>query len=454
MSNTLARNENKQSPQSSPRLPRRTLNSSSSSAASSSPPIPPLSSINTEHHYSVGGSSSSSSASSASAVVVLPPLPSTPVQSAATTAHTVNGNLQTHTNISINSSNTSSNLMQKNRLSMMSALSASNLTAGNIPAVRSTKALSVSPSSSMESIFCNALQPPPLPPRKSFHAISSTSSSSAAATSSTPSKELDKIAAKSNLNKNNSQKQINISNLAINQKVSKSSESLPTSENSVPNMTAPPIPRPLPQPPITIVEPTPSSSAKSEEDILLDDGVIVGPAETISGIIDTRPPDQRHPIMPTGNKSAPPLTSTNNLYQLKTNSNYNIQNNPNDTNCPYSQLSSDRHQRHQSVPVSNQQINPTPSKSSTTSQLSKPNVFCYENVNINLRKIENLSLKDCSNNNNNNNVPYENINLEYIARLMKEGYSKENVVTALGISRNNIEMACDILHEFVSKSGA
>lgn len=63
----------------------------------------------------------------------------------------------------------------------------------------------------------------------------------------------------------------------------------------------------------------------------------------------------------------------------------------------------------------------------------------YENITINN--------KDC-------NVPYENINLEYIARLMNEGYSKENVITALGISRNNIEMACDILHEFVSKSGA
>ncbi|XP_053662498.1 E3 ubiquitin-protein ligase CBL [Anopheles marshallii] len=63
------------------------------------------------------------------------------------------------------------------------------------------------------------------------------------------------------------------------------------------------------------------------------------------------------------------------------------------------------------------------------------------------------SLSSALNNNNNPNVPYENINLEYIARLMQEGYSKENVITALGISRNNIEMACDILHEFVSKSG-
>lgn len=63
----------------------------------------------------------------------------------------------------------------------------------------------------------------------------------------------------------------------------------------------------------------------------------------------------------------------------------------------------------------------------------------YENLTINN--------KDC-------NVPYENINLDYIARLMNEGYSKENVITALGISRNDIDMACEILHEFVSKSGA
>lgn len=62
-----------------------------------------------------------------------------------------------------------------------------------------------------------------------------------------------------------------------------------------------------------------------------------------------------------------------------------------------------------------------------------------------------ISLNSINNNSGSNvNVPYENINLEYINRLMKEGYSKENVVAALGISRNNFEMACDILHEFVS----
>lgn len=81
------------------------------------------------------------------------------------------------------------------------------------------------------------------------------------------------------------------------------------------------------------------------------------------------------------------------------------------------------------------------SSSGSNSRHSQPSngPLLYENVTINS--------KDC-------NVPYENINLEYIAQLMDEGYSKENVITALGISRNNIEMACDILHEFVSKSKA
>ncbi|CAH0718533.1 unnamed protein product, partial [Brenthis ino] len=49
------------------------------------------------------------------------------------------------------------------------------------------------------------------------------------------------------------------------------------------------------------------------------------------------------------------------------------------------------------------------------------------------------------------NVSYENINLDYIARLVNEGYPKDIVVRALGITRNDLEMACDILHEFGSK---
>lgn len=49
------------------------------------------------------------------------------------------------------------------------------------------------------------------------------------------------------------------------------------------------------------------------------------------------------------------------------------------------------------------------------------------------------------------NVSYENINLDHIARLVNEGYHKDIVVRALGITRNDLEMACDILHEFGSK---
>lgn len=51
----------------------------------------------------------------------------------------------------------------------------------------------------------------------------------------------------------------------------------------------------------------------------------------------------------------------------------------------------------------------------------------------------------------NENVSYENINLDYIARLVDEGYPKDIVVRALGITRNDLEMACDILHEFGTK---
>lgn len=54
--------------------------------------------------------------------------------------------------------------------------------------------------------------------------------------------------------------------------------------------------------------------------------------------------------------------------------------------------------------------------------------------------------------NSGSNVPYENINFEYINRLVSEGYPKDSVVRALGITRNDIEMACDILHEFATKT--
>ncbi|XP_043281436.1 E3 ubiquitin-protein ligase CBL-B isoform X2 [Venturia canescens] len=47
---------------------------------------------------------------------------------------------------------------------------------------------------------------------------------------------------------------------------------------------------------------------------------------------------------------------------------------------------------------------------------------------------------------------YENVNVEHIARLTALGFERDAVVRALGITRNDLEMACDILHEFVTKS--
>jgi E3 ubiquitin-protein ligase CBL len=53
------------------------------------------------------------------------------------------------------------------------------------------------------------------------------------------------------------------------------------------------------------------------------------------------------------------------------------------------------------------------------------------------------------------NVSYENLHLkpdsEHVSRLISEGYTEEAVIRALGISKNNLSMACDILHEFATK---
>lgn len=47
---------------------------------------------------------------------------------------------------------------------------------------------------------------------------------------------------------------------------------------------------------------------------------------------------------------------------------------------------------------------------------------------------------------------YENVNVEHISRLTALGFPQDAVIRALGITRNDIEMACDILHEFSTKS--
>lgn len=53
----------------------------------------------------------------------------------------------------------------------------------------------------------------------------------------------------------------------------------------------------------------------------------------------------------------------------------------------------------------------------------------------------------------NPNVCYENLNMDCVKKLVGEGYSQDSVIKALGITRNNVDMACDILHEFGTKHG-
>lgn len=69
-------------------------------------------------------------------------------------------------------------------------------------------------------------------------------------------------------------------------------------------------------------------------------------------------------------------------------------------------------------------------------------------------ELTNFANSNCDNKENNDNkkqANYENIQVEYISLLTKEGYSQQAVIRALGIAKNNLEMAKQILDEFVSK---
>lgn len=236
---------------------------------------------------------------------------------------------------------------------------------------------------------------------------------------------------------------------------------------------------------------------KEQEDSDDDSNPICGPAETISGIIDTRPIEQRTNYVSfasltnnlttnfnlitindttTGSSKEAGMKEDNN----KVSNTYLLKSNQMNNNTNFSNMNgSNNHQRHMSMPVTGTPIKTLPSSPSTfQASISQklPNnmsplksaASCANNPSkmYNQKLYENIKMKSAGNlislnnlNNNSNsssssNVSYENINLEYINRLMKEGYSKENVMAALCISRNNFEMACDILHEFVSTDGS
>ncbi|XP_055311257.1 E3 ubiquitin-protein ligase CBL-B isoform X1 [Sitodiplosis mosellana] len=258
--------------------------------------------------------------------------------------------------------------------------------------------------------------------------------------------------------------------------LSKSSENVTTCEFEVPKTNAPPVPKHNVVAKATddIDDSLKHISLSSVEDAC--DKVIVGPAETISGIIDTRPLETRKPIVGTGtnlsgSSSRSDIDSkeqklvasncANNLYHLKLSMQQNQIRHQSYPNHMQSQQSASKQQqpsKSQTTPhlgLEYVKLCTTSSSSSSTTSLApgqQQNRAHSANNSNGTRNTSDVGLPLLYE--NIANVPYENINLDYITRLMNEGYSKENVITALGISRNNIEMACDILHEFVSKSGA
>ncbi|XP_033160475.1 E3 ubiquitin-protein ligase CBL-B-B [Drosophila mauritiana] len=200
-------------------------------------------------------------------------------------------------------------------------------------------------------------------------------------------------------------------------------------DNVPPQTTAPPIPPHVSPSVDTLAEDLMrqqliATSTTSPVLSLLDEDIVeVGPAETISGVIDTRPLEARGVTLSRQDSASSHYT------QLCTTSSGGtaaaLVNGKKANSAKQSQATTTT-----SAAAAGNGSNP--------GQQSQP--LLYANVTINQ--------KDCG------TVPYENINLEYIARLMNAGYSKENAITALGISRNNIEMAGDILREFVSKNSA
>lgn len=497
----------KPSPHSSPRLSRRSQTPSVGSLSSSvsqqsdiyTAQLPPSASATQQHHHHQLPSAPSMQSINGTQ-------PSATSSVTTTTSHSFNGS-------SCNSSNNSSNSISSNKTptaSSSSGKSNASSTAqpnrmsaptggssGNSAPQPINKVLNKALSADLHDLHDQIA--PPLPPRKSSPSLENAVNRQLkpqVAPQPPQHQQSSAVHVTSSL--------CNLSaNGATSAALSRSSENITFCEFDVPKSVAPPIPKHnVVSPPLPIkmghnnnnnhsaamVSCSSIESAADELriiDLVADDmdKVIVGPAETISGIIDTRPIEHRHPaatIMTSvsldKDNGSHTTDNTNNVYHLKTNAQNHIrhQSFPNSNSASILPLSAvSAVSGNGAVNVANLLNRPLPAKSATTphfgidglggtnvaavtsSRRSDPNGSCnlsggsnnggavinpllYENVTINNQ--------DC-------NVPYENINLEYIARLMKEGYSKENVVSALGISRNNIEMACDILHEFVSKKG-
>lgn len=340
-------------------------------------------------------------------------------QLAPTTTHNINGNLATHTNISLTSNDVAT--LAKSTATKSRPVANSTVVAGPSSGPQPVnKTLAKTKDES---------RAPPLPPRKASPGVGDTGTN------------------KKGPNNND--------------EVSRSAENITMlcDLEVVPKTSAPPVPKHRveyvlasdlilttisPSPPVAVATVAPPTYEDNEVET-----IIVGPAETITGIIDTRPLEARTMVKP------PENTEKNNVYQMK-------------ATPPSPSL----HVRHQSMTTSSVKTpevvhRPKPPAElpaalpivvaakaqlpqRPTSTPPQQSSFVYENMTITDNEAGGGGAatevaQDFK------SMPYENINLEYIGRLMSEGYSKEHVITALGISRNNIDMALDMLHVFVRK---
>lgn len=447
--------------------------------------------------------------------------------SAITTTHNVNGNLATHTNITLISNEpiiASTSITPTNPSVAMPTTTRSGVGGMSKQSVRASVSSSnvavAGPTQNKVLIKARSdeeYRAPPLPPRKAGDKQQRSHVSSASNSNATSMLNLSTSSSSNPISSSRSTENITMLN-----------------DLEVPKTMAPPVPKHrTPAPTIdtlahdlhtTYVTP----STYNEEDYEVE-AIIVGPAETITGIIDTRPLEARKPIHANNSTTTTNNTVTHNIENAEKNNVYHVKTatstgcrpqsvvgttttttTTNSTNITTTTTPSVNEEKSQinvtssparnrkppaelppllppsttappvPIPCSVSTSAPLPvagastssvagnistaaaagtvsQQKSATSQSTKgggggssqpqrptstppQSHFVYENMTIN-------QAKDC------NNVPYENINLEYIARLMNEGYSKEHVITALGISRNNIEVAYDMLHVFVKKGG-
>ncbi|CAN8013956.1 unnamed protein product [Ixodes persulcatus] len=103
---------------------------------------------------------------------------------------------------------------------------------------------------------------------------------------------------------------------------------------------------------------------------------------------------------------------------------------------------------------------PVPQQPDSTSQESLPCSSLPSTTNgslMNSQKIEKRLrtlrplVTSALENKENDRVSYENLHMDYISELTSEGYTQDAVLRALGIARNDLQMARDILHEFAGK---